>query len=295
VAKAVKRLIFYNTWNFGDLHSNKEWVRQIMEEMQLRTDIKCIYKTNRGSKPINLPIRWGPIDPWLSTNIPSYYDDQQKELRINTWIGHFPQDGHSFFSQIEMWRYLFHLVQDYTGIKLEQRSVEDYISKIDTDLITIPKLSDNPNKVIFCNNKPSSYHTRIGSHEKTINKLAGLYPQIEFISCENFKTNHKNILFTDQINNRTGPGQDLPEIGHISEQCKLIVTNSSGPGTFAMTRNNFMNPNQTIMAYTLSPSYTFWNGLQGLQSKNLWSSLEDNNEVYKEINKEIKRIFEGVI
>lgn len=292
----AKKVIFYCAWNHGDIHSNKEYVRQIADAVQL-AGLDVIYTTARNPKTTNLPIKYEFIGeyPDLAVNPYSFYDPAREALCINTWVGHFGMYGHTFSSQYDMWGTLFEMVEQYTGVHIPRRPVETYVSDLDLDLIELPVISDNPNKVMFCNGIGTSGQTYVGQHESTINLLAEKYPTIEFYCTHPVETSHTNVLFTDVINNRTEGGQDLVECAYISEHCQLIVTNSSGVGTFAMTKKNFFNPDKTIIAFVVSDGNTFWKDIPGVQCKAFWTPTVDDNEIFKIIDEEIKLRFEGKI
>ena len=285
----MRKLVFFSGWNYGDIHANKEYVRQAATKCILN-DIDVCYATNKNSHVTNLPIRCeSHLDHMPAMiNAPSYFDPQSQILYINTWVGHHDMtNGHNFVSQRSMWFTLFRLIYESFGVFIELKEPSFYISKIDYGLITIPELSSNENKVLFCNNIATSSQSCVDTLETVVNQLAKKYKNVEFI-CTNRILAPSNVFFTDDINKVSGEGMDLPEIGYISEHCEIIVTNSSGPGTFAMTAKNLMDPSKIILAFVVSEKNTFWWGIDNIQATCAWTNSTDTDTISRFIDDRMK-------
>lgn len=280
----INRVIFFNTWHFGDLHSNKEYVRHFLNEFN-RHGIETIYATAVAGRAVNLPVAVHNVYdyPHLVGNPVSYFDQSSQTMYINTWIGHYlAMQSHNFSSQKAMWEDISQRVVGASDgqivISLYDHPM-DYVSQIDEELIgqvTVPE----GKKIIFCNDAPISGQSFNGDWAEAINRLASQFPDITFICTRQIDMHHENIMCTNQLTNRDQIICDLPEIGYISERCDIIITNSSGPGTFVMTRNNFQDSNKSIIAFVIGEGNTFWNGIDGVKADTSWYPFFDDDNVY---------------
>ena len=278
----ISRVVFFNIWQNGDVHSNKEFVRQFIQELD-KNGIDSCYATNVSANSVNLPIRHAYVGeefPWLNNNSGSYIDGDT--LYINTWVGHYiTMETHNFASQIPMWTSLSELLRSATDGLVDVKIYDDllkYVSVIDdTDTynLNIPA----GYKVLICNNQAMSRQAHNGDWAAAINSLAFEFPSVKFICTRRFDHQYLNILFTDDLTGRLEGQSDLPEIAFLSESCDMIVTNSSGPGTFAMTRNNFTNKNMTIVAFVIGEGNTFWNSIPGVEADASWHPVFDDESV----------------
>ena len=281
----IEQVVFFNNWHFGDVHSNKEYVRQFLDEF-VRRGIGCVYATVVPGRAINLPVECKNIYeyPHLTANPVSYFDEYSRTMYINTWIGHYlVMNSHNFASQVAMWQDISGRVAAASNgeivIGLKSDTMQ-YVSEIDESLL-FPVIIPEGIKILFCNDAPISGQSHNGDWAEAINKLASEYPDIKFVCTREIPVHHDNIIFTNDLTNRKEIVCDLPEIGHISEFCKIIITNSSGPGTFAMTRNNFLDNEKTIIAFVIGEGNTFWNGIEGVAAKTSWHNVFDDASVYQ--------------
>jgi len=281
----INKVVFFNTWHFGDLHSNKEYVRQFLNEFN-KHEIEVCYATAVAGRAVNLPVATQSVYdyPHLTGNPASYFDTMSNTLYINTWIGYYiVMNSHNFTAQKEMWKDIAEKVLAASDGQIIISIDDDpmkYVSQIDNDLLSPVVIPEGKN-IIFCNDIPISGQSHNGDWASAINRLANDYPEINFICTKIFENNYNNIYFTNNLTNREQIICDLPEIGYISESCDFIVTNSSGPGTFTMTKNNFINPNKTIVAFVIGEGNTFWNGIDGVLADTSWYNVYDDESVYQ--------------
>lgn len=290
----ISRVVFFNVFQNGDVHSNKEFVRQFIQELD-KNGIESCYTTNVPAKSVNLPVRhayMGEEFPWLNNNSPSYIDGDT--LYINTWVGHYiTMETHNFAAQIPMWTSLSELLRFATDGIVDVKIYDDllkYVSVIDDTETYNLNIPDGA-KVLMCNNQAMSGQAHNGDWSGAINALAFEFPSVKFICTRKFNHQYTNILFTDDVTGRVDGQSDLPEIAFFSEHCDMIVTNSSGPGTFAMTRNNFTNKDMSIIAFVIGPGNTFWNGIPGVNADVSWHPVFDDisvlNIVRDKVNEKI--------
>jgi hypothetical protein len=287
----INKVVFFNTWHFGDLHSNKEYVRQFMEEFQ-KHGIEVCYATAVAGRAVNLPVTIQSVYdyPNLTSNPVTYFDPSSGIMYINTWIGHYLiMNSHNFYSQKEMWKEISTRVIGGSDGLINVQIREDamsYVSQIDVNLIENIVIPDG-SKVLFCNDIPISGQSHNGDWSCAVNRLASDFPTVTFICTNTFHTELSNVIFTNSLTNREQIICDLPEIGYISEACDIIITNSSGPGTFSMTKNNFINPNKTIIAFVIGEGNTFWNGIEGVRADASWHNVFDDESVYNIVKDKI--------
>jgi len=287
----IDKVVFFNTWHFGDLHSNKEYVRQFVEEFQ-KHNIEICYATAVSTRAVNLPIAAHSIYdyPYLLGNPVSYFDASSRTMYINTWIGHYlVMNSHNFSTQKDMWKDIsYRVLMGSDGlINIQIRDdVISYVSQIDVDLLEKIKIPEGT-KILLCNDIPISGQSHNGNWKTAINKLADEFKDIKFICTNTFNTSLNNVIFTNDLTNRELIICDLPEIGYLSESCNFIITNSSGPGTFSMTRNNFNDPKKTIIAFVIGEGNTFWNGVENISADVSWYNVFDDESVYNIIKDKI--------
>lgn len=289
----IKRVVFFNTWHSGDLHSNKEYVRQFVQEFNNK-GIEVCYATAAVPRAINLPIDcrsiWDFPEVGPKPGAATFFDYNNQIMYINTWVGYYmTMPDHNFCSQKEMWKDIALKVLIASDGEINIPISDDilfYVSQIDRDLLSPVTIPDGK-KVLFCNDIAISKQSHTGKMESTINSLAYDFPEIKFICTNKINSEFENVLFTDDLTNRWEIGCDLPEIGFISEHCDVIITNSSGPGTFSMTKNNFLDKNKKIIAFVIGEGNTFWNGVEGIQADCTWHAIFDDLQIYNIVRDKI--------
>jgi hypothetical protein len=282
----IEKVIFFNSWHFGDLHSNKEYVRQFCEEFESR-GIPVEYATMVSPRAVNLPIMCVSITqyPHLMQNPPTYYDEISKTMYINTWIGYYlTMHGHNFQQQI-MWKELSNKVLVSSLGEISIPIKDDtlfYASSIDVELLS-PVVIPEGKKVLFCNDIPVSGQSHNGNWKNAIENLAKEFPDINFICTNYLDLEMPNVFYTNILTNRNQITCDLPEIAHISESCDVIITNSSGPGTFSMTKNNFLNENKVLIGFLDVETNAYWYGVENVKAKTLHYNFYDDENVFSVI------------
>jgi len=273
----MSKIVFFNHFHKGDLHTHKEFIRHIQSEL---SDFTFEYMHNNAAKltaELDIPLVGAPTD--LNNKDPFYADDDI--LYINTWVGcnwdvFCKHGGINMHTLYEQWEGIVGTINETFGtdIKLREEK-ESYLPKIDSKLLTTDKIEDylltadeSVRKVLICNNTPMSNQSFKSNMKEHILPFAEMYPDTHFICTNKFDTEgQNNIKFTDDI---VGPVQDgdLQEISYLSRNCDIIIGKNSGPFVFCETYDNYMDDTKKFISFnTKHPDYedvqeTMSNGLK---------------------------------
>jgi hypothetical protein len=164
----------------------------------------------------------------------------------------------------------------FTGVKIFfDQDASEYVPEIEEDLIfTKPKVPQGLN-VLICNSPVKSFQSNVGNMEWMIVQLANQYPNLNIICTQEFTHNFSNIFFTDDLTERKHDECDLSKVGWLAQFCQLIVTKSSGPGTFAFNKKTANNPGIAWFGLTIRETELPWYGVNIL-ARTLWST--ESNE-----------------
>ena len=81
----MSKIVFFNHFHKGDLHTHKEFIRHLQFELP---DVTFEYMHNNVEKltaELNIPLVGSPSE--LNNKEPFYYDEDTETLFINTWVG----------------------------------------------------------------------------------------------------------------------------------------------------------------------------------------------------------------
>jgi hypothetical protein len=275
----MSKIVFFNHFHKGDLHTHKEFIRHLQFELP---DVTFEYMHSNAEKltaELNIPLVGSPSE--LNNKEPFYYDEDTETLFINTWVGcnwdvFCKHGGINMHTLYEQWEGIVEQVNEVfdANIKLNEEK-ESYLPRIKSDLLKIDKIEDylltadeGVRKVLICNNAPMSNQSFKSDMKEHILPFAEMYPDTHFICTNKFDTEgHENIKFTDDI---IGPvdGGDLQEISYLSRNCDVIIGKNSGPYVFCETYDNYMDDTKTFISFnTKHPDYedvqeTMSNGLK---------------------------------
>ena len=240
---------FFSAFHTGDVFASKEFVRQVRNEL---TDFNFgYYHKNHPKimKDLDMPYM-GPTNLHDFPQAGRYIESRDgKILKINTWIGAFnprwqpeppyyfeydggpvPAYGTNLISLSCVWGHIFEKINDYFGTSLKLKDKMDYIPTIDYNFFDITSHQKfieergNTKKVLFCNGLPMSGQS---------------IPNDEIYDLSTVKWNDRKI-----------GNCDLNEISYLSNHCDLIVGKQSGPFCYCATRENLMNPNKYMIAFS---------------------------------------------
>ena len=251
----MSKIVFFNHFHRGDLHTNKEYVRQIMEELP---DLEYEYLHSNPEKLLlDLDIPTIGTPDHLDKNTVCYQDEDI--LYINTWVAanwdiFCKHGGINMHTMHEQWGIIFETINEFFDTSIKLKTKEEYLPRIDYSLFDIKNIDtyieSNPNdrKVLVCNNVPQSGQSLTSNLSEFIKDAAKKYPDTQFICTNEFDIDTQdNILFTNDI--VSVKGCDLQEISYLSTFCDVIIGKNSGPYVFCETYDNYMNDNKRFLSF----------------------------------------------
>lgn len=268
------KIIFYNHFHRGDLHTHKEFVKQIMRELP---DFEFEY---RHKNPRRL------TDDYLVpfTGTPDGLSPKEKmyaegdTMWINTWVGSdwdiFCKHGGINMNTLhEQWYNIFEAINFHFHTELVLDKVkENYLPKMNYQSMSslgIQKYLDKSigrGKMLICNNVPNSGQSFPHTMEEYILPLAKENTHVDFIVTNQLHEKLNNLYTTSEIIGNVGE-TDLLEISLLSRSCDVIVGKNSGPFVFCETYDNLMDQEKVFISFnTKNPQYdtikeTMSNGL----------------------------------
>ena len=256
----MNKIVFFNHYHRGDLHTSKEFVKEVMNKLP---NIEFEY-WHSNPEIILQEIGIGPA----AQKTPALLDKSKALMKtkdtlfINTWVGcqwdvFCKHGGINMHTLYEQWQNLYKGINKFfeTDIKLN-KSKEHYLPRIDFSKIN-QKAKDNideklkseySKKVLICNNTPASTQSFTFSIDKEITELAQKNPDVWFILTNRMLEKEKNISYTsDIIDTKQEP--DLQEISYLSSYMDVIVGKNSGPFVFCETYDNYMDKDKTFVSF----------------------------------------------
>jgi len=251
----MPKIVFWNNFHKGDMHTQKEFIRQIVTELE---GYEFGYMHDNPEKlllGLGVPTLGSPSS--LSPREP-FYKDENDTLYVNTWVGCFwdifcENGGINMNTFIVQWTKIFDFINQECGTNLKIKNREDYLPRVDYEQFDVNNinefLANNKNKkVLVCNNVPQSGQSFASSMGEYILPLAEADQDTLFICTNKIDTNGlSNVLFTDDII-KCKDGCDLPEISYLSRHCDVIIGKNSGPYVFCETYDNFMDETKTFVS-----------------------------------------------
>ena len=250
------KIVFFNQWRNGDCFINKEYVRDIISRLP---DDEFIYAHNNHPNIVSdLNCKHVTLNeiPAINTFLPlAVSRTEPNTLYINTWVGcwigkHLVENEHANFHCLHtMWKEIFNSLDiemkgDYSiylpkvdWYRFDLKECDSYLRTI------IPK-----NLILICNGVQQSGQSSMGDMSHIIKSLASSFPDYEFLITCDIGLTMRNVRCTDDVFG--GPTGNLNQIGYISQFAKLIVGKNSGPFTYAHTKTNMNNPEQTFMCFS---------------------------------------------
>jgi hypothetical protein len=257
----MSKIVFFNHLHRGDLHTHKEFIRQIQEET---VGISLEYLHNNPSKltdDLDIPRTGEPNH--LDRSTPFYQDDGV--LYVNTWVAcnwdlFCKHAGINMPLLYEQWGNIFPTINSFFDTNLSLKAAkEDYLPRIDYTKLNTKNidlyLQEKKRRILICNNVPASNQSFNYDMADYINEYAGKSPDTDFICTSKFAANFSNIKFTSEIITTAGDC-DLLEISYISKFCDVIIGKNSGPYVFCETYENYMDENKTFISFNMKhPDY----------------------------------------
>jgi len=303
----MKKISFFNYGHNGDLHTSKEFIRQIKNTL---TDFEfTYYHDNHNRALVDLGISCSKNIPYKK-NI--RFIEDNNHLIINTWNGIYSEHFHpnnppyfyfggtNYLSLKDMWEFIFNKINDFFGTNLKIKSPEDYFPIIDFKFFNLENIdlflkTHRQKKILVCNGPVRSKQSFSSPMIEEIQYLALAHPNYLFICTHRFDSNNKNIMFTDDIIKDTS-GCDLNEISYLSRFCDVIIGKNSGPFVFCMTKENFLNKDKIIISFNRGshdPNYDANSGVDSLHwglsipARYVFENNFDTNNIIDTIQKNI--------
>lgn len=256
----MKKISFFNHGHNGDMHTSKEYIRQIQNTLQ---DFEFEYCHANHIKTIS------DLEIFSNQNIPYKktirFVEGPNHLVINTWNGAYSEyfnpntppyfyfGGTNYPSLTDIWEFIFNKINEHFSTDLKIKSPEEYFPTINFKFFNVENIKTfvkkyQQKKVLVCNGPVRSKQSFIGPMKEEIQHLAVTHPNYLFICTHRFDSKNKNIMFTDDIIKDTS-GCDLNEISYLSTFCDVIIGKNSGPFVFCMTKENFLNKDKVIISF----------------------------------------------
>ena len=231
-----KNLVFFNYFHNGDVHSGREFVKDIIK----KTGYESVFFYHKLKSSILKDINLKEIllDDTIDNDKLIYEDIEN--IYINTWFH--VKYGHSRYQcTLEALYYNFTIIYDYLKIKLE--SISYYIPSIDYFKYNIKKIDDffdgsKYDKYIYVSNgEIESFQSDPISLDEPIYLLSKIYKNCLFILSNKSIIKSDNIILSKDIIGSNGEG-DLNENSYITTKCDIIIGRESGPYFFSYVKEN---------------------------------------------------------
>jgi hypothetical protein len=260
----MSKIVFFNHYHKGDLHTHKEFIRHIQSQLPEFTFEYLHKNAEKLTAELGISLMGSPDD--LDNKTPFYQDEDT--LFVNTWVGcnwdvFCKYGGINMNTLYEEWTGIVDTINETFGTSVKlHKDKEDYLPRISYNALSIAGVDQYVNstigvrKVLVCNNVPQSNQSFSSDMKEHILPFAEMYPDTHFICTNKFDTEGAaNILFTGDIVGPVTDG-DLQEISYLSTYCDVIVGKNSGPYVFCETYDNYMDDAKTFVSFnTKHPDY----------------------------------------
>jgi hypothetical protein len=273
----IENIVFFNDHGIGDLIWSKivvQYINKFLIQNQLKTYF--FHKFNKNILKFDPSIEVGNIKYILpyttsiqnnmySIHCPNLSIGYDNHLFINTWLMYSKSFQQNYLDEdptktlvnldvlAELTNDLIEIIEDVCGIQIPRADSESLFSTCDESLsskIQIDHFFENnkfSNYVLLCNGNSRSGQTENFDVYDWIEEIIPMFPDWGFIFTEkNFKTSYKNAMVTST----NSVIQNLNNIEYMSTKCKILFTRSTGPGHILFNKNNCLDKNKSIIAYT---------------------------------------------
>lgn len=282
-------ICFYNHWHNGDVFSGRGYIRHIMNQYP-----GFDYRFAVNTHPKVLADLRAPV---MHVNqLPPEVTYQQQGLImadhvfVNTWVGvylHqvFPAGEHANWCSLNhMWRLIAEQLNKNLHININI-SNDPLMGVPDPDWsVYNTQAADHfVNKhegkflILCCNGDVRSRQSNWQSMQHVIEPLATQHADHLWICTQKFRTQHNNIMFTDDI---FGLDNDINEIAYLSTKCDMIIGKNSGPYMFCHVSTNIQNPHKIFLSLSHRPTDSYAYGVQGVGC-HYYHSLTEHHDVFQ--------------
>lgn len=257
----TRTLTAFNHYGVGDLWESREFV---LEWMRVLGISECEYACRYPAVFEDLPqIRTRPLTDDL--NMRHWASRRNGRYMLNTWIGALngetnPKGDYVIWPGIGCCvENILRMNNDYLkrlGLPRITKPAQDFLTTVDYGRINKGNvdnfvLSDNimgrHKIVLVCNGPTGSGHAA----NFDMARMVELLPESDsvFVFTERATCNKPLVFFTDDITERNGRC-DVLAISYLSRFCNVIVGRCSGAQMVCETKENWMNPNKTLVSFT---------------------------------------------
>ena len=285
-----KKIVFFNHYHRGDLHTHKEFIRQIKNTLSDITLEYLHFNHPKLTSDLDIPKVGDPNN--LDPKSPFYQDEGV--LYVNTWIGcHWDlfckHGGINMDSLCASWKIIFDTINSFFGSELVLQEKEFYLPSIDytkfetTNITKYISSNSEYKKILICNGPVKSGQSFDPDMKEQLEVVADRHSKVHFICTQKFNTTKSNILFTDDIiqdnieSDTRAPWEDrkinscdMPEISYLSTLCNAIVGKNSGPFVFCETKENYMDSSKKFLSFNSSWGNAFHSDLPGTTETMSW-------------------------
>lgn len=283
------KLVFYNNWHNGDVHSTREFIKDIIKKTNFDEYIYLHNNSHKLLKDIE-NLKFNNTDKYcLDNNIILQINDT---IYVNVWIGIAYYIEDIGVPTIKSYYTLFTYIYKKLNINLE--ILDYYVPEIDYEKYDIDEIkfflnSSNKRKILIDNANFKSYQSNNFNFIYIIDKLVNEFKDIDFIltNSEN-KIITDNVFYTSDII-KTQYG-DLNEISYISTFCNIIIGRSSGPYNFSVVKKNINDYNKTYICICNEFHHAFWFISVKSNCDKVWINQYDENLIYNIIKEKIQKL-----
>lgn len=282
------KVYFYNHFGAGDIFESREFVKAWMEIIPAND-----YFYAHGKHPSIL----ADIPTLKYCEVNSLMDGMRdiavigNNLYVNTWIG---RDGSYVLPGIGCTvDQLYRMHNDMLGKITEKRlngKPYDYFTDIDFSYYKTDEVDKFINtyksvdKILISNGPVQSCQADNFDFFPIIEKLSIKFPDKFFLLTSPYSDiAFDNVFFTQSIIGKFS--FDLNEIAYLSRFCNTIIGRSSGPFTFASTKENWDNPDKKFISFTYTMQGSSFAVLQDTKASKYWSSATTTDEVVSTIER----------
>lgn len=291
----INKLIFFNHYRNGDCFINRQYVRDIID--QLKIDQVYYAHDNHPSITKDLPVIHKPtqsLNSQVHQGVKIGYDPGENALYINTWVGvtvprYFNWGQHANFVILnDIWQEYYqdlnlvfkgdhgHYLPEFDFEHFDLTLCNQWLDQIDRKPFTL-----------ICNGKQQSEQSDLGNMQNVLPSLVDMYPDHVFLVCDKLNFQHPNVFYTDNIFQSTVG--NLPYIAYLSQFANLVVGKNSGPFSFSHLSTNLNDHTKTLLCF----SKDFKSCLTGqgiYYARTLFSDQIDDHVVIETISQTINTL-----
>ncbi len=285
----TRTLTAFNHYGIGDLFESREFV---LEWMRVLGISECEYACRYPAVFEDLPqIKTRELTPDL--NMRHWASKRNGRYLLNTWIGALngetsPKGDYVIWPGVGCTvEHIRRMHSDYMarlGLPRITKPAQDFLTTVDYDKIDVGSVHDYicgeaRDPVLICNGPTGSGHAANFDMAKMVELMPNDGKHV-YLLTERADINRDDVLFTDDITERNGRC-DVMAISFLSRFCLTIVGRCSGAQMVTETKENWMNPNKTILSFTEHDNgATFVRDpvALGLKMRRVWSGASTPEE-----------------